>query len=246
MSTLFVSDVHLSPQRPAIVSAFVEFVTRAAQNADAVYILGDLFDEWLGDDDDRPPHLDVQQALGELTGAGVPVAVVHGNHDFLLGSEFEERTGCRLIPESEIVDVYGTPALLMHGDSLCTRDLDYQSYRRMTRDPRVQQQFLSLPLPARVAKAASLRHQSREISRLKPEDIMDVAPEAVQQTMREHRVRHLVHGHTHRPAIHELEVDGEDARRMVLGDWYEVGSVLVWNQESQRLTALDELEGALE
>ena len=235
MSTLFVSDVHLSAERPEIVARFLAFLREQATRADALYILGDLFDLWLGDDDHRAPHPAVVEGLSELTGRGVPVHVARGNHDFLVGPRFVEATGARQIEEPEHIELYGDRVLVLHGDVLCTRDEDYQAFRRMSRDPAVQEQFLALPLEERLREAARLRHRSQQATRLKTADIMDVTPEAVVDLMRREDARLMVHGHTHRPAIHRLSVDGTPAVRVVLGDWYEHDSVLIWEPDGYRL-----------
>ncbi len=241
MATLFVSDVHLSAQRPDIVDAFEQFLQSQARQADAVYILGDLFDEWLGDDDDRAPHPRITRALSGLSESGVPVRIMHGNHDFLLGASFEQASRCSLIGDPSVIDVGSTRVLVMHGDSLCTRDTDYQAFRKMSRERDNQREFLGLPLEARAERAAALRGQSREAMRLKPEDIMDVTPEAVVEAMREHNVRHFIHGHTHRPAVHELEVAERSAVRIVLGDWYQQDSVLIWSGGGYRLGRISDI-----
>ncbi len=240
MTALFVSDIHLSRERPDIVERFIAFLDFEARAASALYILGDLFDLWLGDDDGREPHPRIVAALRRFRDAGPRLLVMHGNHDFLLGSRFERETGCRLLPEPCRIEVPGTSALVLHGDLLCTRDEDYQAFRRAARDPERQAEFLRLPLPSRLDHAAGLRHRSREATRLKPADIMDVTPEAVTDMMRENGVRCMIHGHTHRPAVHEIEWDGLPATRIVLGDWYEQGSVLVWNESGFRNEPLDE------
>ena len=241
MATLFVSDVHLSARRPEIVDAFEAFLKNQARRADAVYLLGDLFDEWLGDDDNRAPHPRITRALAQLSDSGVPVSIMHGNHDFLLGAAFERRSRCRLIPDPSVVEIAGARVLLMHGDILCTRDADYQDFRKMTRDPDTQREFLSLPLAARAERAAALRGQSREAMRLKPEDIMDVTPEVVVEAMRQHEVRRFIHGHTHRPAVHSLEIAGSSAVRIVLGDWYQQDSVLIWSAADYRLGRISDI-----
>jgi UDP-2,3-diacylglucosamine hydrolase len=241
MSTLFVSDVHLNSARANIVRAFLEFLAHKARHADALYILGDLFDEWLGDDDDKPPHPEVSDALSALTATGLPVSVVHGNHDFLLGKRFAERTGCRLLGDHTVIDVYGTRALIMHGDTLCTRDVKYQTFRKITRNVLVQQLFLRMSLPRRAQRAAGIRRQSRQDVALKADDIMDVSAEAVDDIMRKYGERHLIHGHTHRPAVNEFTLDGESATRIVLGDWYQQDSVLIWNQSGYRLGRIADL-----
>lgn len=241
MATLFVSDVHLSAGRPEIVDAFENFLHQQARRADAIYILGDLFDEWLGDDDDRPPHPRITKALAALSLSGVPVGIMHGNHDFLLGAAFEKASRCRLIQDPSVIEVNGTRVLLMHGDMLCTLDVDYQKFRKTVRDPDVQSEFLDLSLEDRVQRATELRGRSRKAMRLKPKDIMDVTPEAVVDAMRQHNVRHFIHGHTHRPAVHQLNVAGESAVRIVLGDWYEQDSVLIWTDQDHRLGRIADL-----
>lgn len=241
MSTLFVSDVHLNNARGNIVRAFIDFLDEKARHADALFILGDLFDEWLGDDDDKPPHREVSDALAALTATGLSVSVVHGNHDFLLGKKFAKRSGCTLLGDHTIIDVYGTSTLIMHGDTLCTRDVNYQAFRKMTRNPIMQKMFLSMSLDKRVEKAANLRRESREDMALKADDIMDVTPDAVDDIMRKHEVRHLIHGHTHRPAIHNFMLNGQEATRIVLGDWYEQDSVLIWDEAGYRLGRIADL-----
>lgn len=241
MSTLFVSDVHLNNARANIVRAFLEFLGQKARHADALYILGDLFDEWLGDDDDNPPHAEVSDALAALAATGVPISVVHGNHDFLLGKRFVERTGCRLLGDHTVIDVYGTPTLIMHGDTLCTRDVRYQTFRRITRNAIVKKLFLSMSLASRARRVAGIRRQTRKDVALKADDIMDVTAEAVDDVMRKYGVRHLIHGHTHRPAVHEFTLDGDDATRIVLGDWYEQDSVLIWDESGYRLARIADL-----
>ena len=240
MTTLFVSDVHLHEERPEIVERFVAFLDFEARAAERLYVLGDLFDLWLGDDDGREPHPGVLAALRRLNDAGVPAHVAHGNHDFLLGRRFERESGCRLLPEPARIRVHGTLVVVLHGDLLCTRDEEYQAFRRDARDPERQADFLRLPLALRLAHAARLRHRSQRATRLKSADIMDVTPEAVSRMLSGAGARHMIHGHTHRPAVHALEVDGAPATRIVLGDWYEQGSVLVWNEHGFRNEPLDE------
>ncbi len=240
MTTLFVSDVHLSRERPDIVERFVAFIDHETRAADALYILGDLFDLWLGDDDDREPHPQVVGALRRRCESGLPIHVIHGNHDFLLGSRFERESGCRLLAEPARVEVPDTLVIALHGDVLCTRDEDYQAFRRQARDPRRQAEFLRLPLPARLEHAARLRHDSREATRLKTSEIMDVTPEAVEHMLLDTGTRCMIHGHTHRPAVHVIECAGERATRIVLGDWYEQGSVLVWNEAGFRSEPLED------
>ncbi len=227
-NTLFISDLHLTAERPAISALFLEFLRGRARQAEALYILGDLFEYWIGDDVAGHPEVrPLLQALRELTDAGVPVYVMHGNRDFLLGAGFEQQTGCRIIPDPTLIDLYGERVLLMHGDMLCTDDLDYLKLRTMLRDPQWVQAFLAKPVPERIAMVREYREVSKTATAAKKPEIMDVNPGAVNEALRQHGVRHLIHGHTHRPARHVLELDGSPARRTVLGDWYEQGSVLV-------------------
>ena len=226
MLTLFASDLHLHRDRPAPLASFVRLARGAARRANAFYLLGDVFDQWLGDDDTTPPHPEVEEELRRLCDSGVHVAFAAGNHDFLVGGDFAARTGVALLDEASVIDVEGRRTVVTHGDQLCTADTDYQAFRVQTRDPAVQRAFLALPLPERARMAAQLRHRSHELTALKPDDIMDVAPDAAEALLREHRADDLVHGHTHRPAIHQVTVDGRRCRRIVLADWYAEGSVL--------------------
>jgi UDP-2,3-diacylglucosamine hydrolase len=237
MSVLFASDVHLSAQRPAQVRRFLAFLDGPCRRASALYLLGDVFDEWLGDDDARAPHDEVVRALASLRDAGIRVGFSHGNHDFLVGTHFAERTGCELLAQPARIEIADTPVLLLHGDQLCTRDHDYQSWRRTFTDPLWQQGVLALPFDERERRAAALRQQSRASTRLKPDDIMDVSEDAVVAMLREHRALHMVHGHTHRPCLHRFEVDGAPAMRAVLGDWYEDDLVLAWDARGPRLVS---------
>ncbi len=225
MTTLFISDLHLDGSRPEITRLFFDFLAGEARDAEALYILGDLFEAWIGDDDDDPHHQAVIARLQDLARV-VPVAVMRGNRDFLYGPRFAAMSGCRLMPDAEVVDLYGTPTLLVHGDQLCTDDVEYQSVRTMVRDPAWQQAVLAKPLSERREMARSARAQSAIENSMKAEAIMDVNADTVASTMREHGVTRMIHGHTHRPAVHELELDGRPARRIVLGDWYDQGSVL--------------------
>ena len=224
--TLFISDLHLDPQRPEVIDLLVRFLDGRAAAADALYILGDLFEYWIGDDDVRADLLPAVEALRRLSDAGVPVWFMAGNRDFLVGEGFAARTGCRLLEDPTRTELYGVPTLLMHGDSLCIDDIEYQALRKQLRDPAWQTGFLSLPVEQRRAQAEALRRQSREATRDKAAEIMDVNAAEVDAVFREYGVRRIIHGHTHRPAVHSLSVDGEPAERIVLGDWYNQGSVL--------------------
>ena len=226
MSNLFISDLHLDPSRPQIVDLFLDLLAREARTAAALYILGDLFESWIGDDDDTPLAAQVADATRALRDAGVPVYFMHGNRDFLLGESYATRAGMILLTDPNIVNVGGQRTLLMHGDTLCTDDVEYQKFRAMVRNPRWQQQFLALPIEERRAFAAQARGESRRHTADAKAEIMDVNQAAVAAAMREHDVRRLIHGHTHRPAVHRFDLDGAPAERIVLGDWYEQDSVV--------------------
>jgi len=235
---LFISDLHLDPATPAIARQFLRFLNEQARGAGALYILGDLFEVWLGDDDPDPAARQIVNALHELTAAGVPCYFMHGNRDFLVGERFARETGCRLLSDGTVVEVSGERILLMHGDALCTDDRSYQRLRRIVRNPVIQWTFRHMSLEQRRGLARRLRDGSRmHVGGTAPE-IMDVNDGAVTAALRRAKVTTLLHGHTHRPAIHQLDVDGTTARRIVLGDWYTQGSVLEWGPDGVALRAL--------
>jgi UDP-2,3-diacylglucosamine hydrolase len=235
---LFISDLHLDPEHPAIAHQFLRFLSDEARTASILYILGDLFEVWLGDDDPDPAVREVVNALHDLTAAGVPCCFMHGNRDFMVGERFARETGCRLLADGTLVDVFGERVLLMHGDLLCTDDHSYQRLRRILRHPVVLWTMQHLSLAQRRRLAQRLRAGSRmHVGETAPE-IMDVNAGTVVETMRHAGVTTLVHGHTHRPAIHALTVDSAPARRIVLGDWHTQGSVLEWSERGVELRAL--------
>jgi len=228
MHTLFISDLHLSTERPAINALFLDFLRTRAVRAEALYMLGDLFEYWIGDDvATSPEYQPLLPGLHTLTKAGVPVYVMHGNRDFLIAQGFEQQTGCQLLPDPTVISLYGENTLLMHGDTLCTDDVAYLKFRLMVRNPDWVKMFLSKTLPERVAIVRDYREISKTATAAKKPEIMDVNQGAVEAVLREHGVRHLIHGHTHRPAQHCFDLDGLATRRTVLGDWYDQGSVLV-------------------
>lgn len=233
MSTLFISDLHLDPSRPAVTRAFLHFLEGKAASADALYILGDLFEVWIGDDDDAPLATDIQAALRALTTRGIPVYVLHGNRDFLLGRQFAETTGCQLLPDPATVSLYGKPVLLMHGDLLCTDDREYMAFRAQCRSEAWQQQVLSQPLEQRRILASKLREDSREANSNKPEHIMDVNQQAVREILEQFGMTLLIHGHTHRPNVHTLDNDGKTLTRAVLGDWDTNSWYIEYSREHQ-------------
>ncbi|RUL79887.1 UDP-2,3-diacylglucosamine diphosphatase [Dyella choica] len=239
MSTLFISDLHLDDSRPHITTLFERYLASdEVRRADALYILGDLVEAWVGDDDDAELPQRIASATNAVHNAGVPVYFIRGNRDFLVGEAFAARAGLTLLEDGAVHDLYGTPTLLMHGDVLCTDDLAYQAFRRQVRTPAWKAQVLAMPLDARRALAAKARAESRAHTSTTQEAIMDVNADSVAQTMREAAVTHLIHGHTHRPAIHRFELDGQPAERVVLGDWYEQGSVLRVTPEGRELRAV--------
>lgn len=226
-NVLFASDLHLSPARPDRIDRFCALLARCRAAAGAVYLLGDLVEFWLGDDDEDPVHLRLVAALRDLTAAGVKVAVTTGNRDFLMGAHFCAMTGATLLADYEVVDVHGTPTLLTHGDLLCLKDVQYQQFRKYVRDPARRQQFLSLPLAERRRIATETRSGTQKSMLDKDDFIMDVDEAEVARVMAQYQVRRLVHGHTHRPAVHPLEVAGAPCERVVLGDWY-AGDEVYW------------------
>lgn len=245
MTTLFISDLHLDASRPAITDLFLAFLRSEVLAADALYILGDLFEAWIGDDTPSPAADAVAAALKEVSDAGVPVYFIRGNRDFLLGEQYAARAGMRILPDPSVIDLYGTPVLLQHGDLLCTDDLPYQQFRAQTRDPAFQAQFLAQPLAARIAFAQKARDasQSRQSEmkqgdRAQFETVTDVAPAEVDATFVRFGVDTMIHGHTHRPAVHSLMAGGQARTRIVLGDWYEQGSVLRVTPDGMSLQAL--------
>ena len=227
MSTLFISDLHLEDRRPECLEQFLGFLSEQARGADALYILGDLFEFWIGDDALSDTARRVAAATAALTATGVPCFFMHGNRDFLLGERYAALAGMELLPESCVVDLYGTPTLLLHGDTLCTDDVEYQAFRTQSRSPRWQEMVLAMSVDQRMELARNARDASRRHTGSVDMDIMDVNEEAVLETFRQEGVTRMIHGHTHRPAFHRHELeDGTVARRIVLSDWYARGSYL--------------------
>lgn len=236
--TLFISDLHLDETRPQITELFLQFLRTQAREAQTLYILGDLFEAWLGDDDDSALGSTVCDALRALSEHGVTIRVMHGNRDFLLGNEFSRRSGAMLLPEIYCTELLGSNVLIMHGDQLCTDDTDYQKLRAQLRSPLWQVAWTAKSLEERKAYARHLRSQSEQAKQDKDMAIMDVSSDAVAETMRQHGVHKLIHGHTHRPAMHRFVLDGREAERIVLGDWYQQGSVLRVSEHGTQLDTL--------
>lgn len=218
-TVLCISDLHLSAERPDLVQAFSGFLREKAAAAAALYILGDFFNAWIGDDEPADYAREIKTALRTLTDSGTRVYLMQGNRDFLLGEQFARETGSQLLADPSGLDGFGTSYLLMHGDSLCTRDTDYMAFREMVRSPQWQNAFLAKPLAERQAFAEQARAQSKAMSSNKADDIMDVTPSEVIRVLEENNETVLVHGHTHRPAIHDIDVSGQAGKRIVLGDW---------------------------
>ncbi|MET4569943.1 UDP-2,3-diacylglucosamine diphosphatase [Rhodanobacter soli] len=239
MATLLIADLHLDPSRPQITDLFEHYLASdEVRHADALYILGDLVEAWVGDDDDAELPARIAAATRAVRDAGVPVYFMVGNRDFLLGQAFAARAGLTLLDDGTVHDIHGRRTLLMHGDVLCTDDIAYQAVRRQVRTPEWQAQILAMPLQARRTFAAKAREDSKAHTGNTMESIMDVNADAVAETMRKAGVTRLIHGHTHRPAVHDFQLDGAPAQRIVLGDWYEQGSVLRVDADGAELCGL--------
>lgn len=237
MATLFIADLHLHTEEPAITAGFLRFLRGEARSADALYILGDLFEAWIGDDDPEPLHREIAKEIKALVESGVPCYFIHGNRDFLLGKRFARESGMTLLPEEKVLNLYGREVLIMHGDTLCTDDAGYQAFRAKVHQPWLQTLFLALPLFIRRRIAAKMRDGSKSANSHKSMAIMDVNPQAVVSVMEKHRVQWLIHGHTHRPAIHPLTVNAQPASRVVLGAWHEEGSMVKVTTDNVELIA---------
>ncbi len=233
--TLFISDLHLDAKRPQIIDLLRAFLDERARYADALYILGDLFEYWIGDDDERPEFRPVFAALKTLGDTGVPVYFMSGNRDFLVGQRFTELSSCKILSEPARIILYDTPTLLLHGDILCTDDELYQALRRHLHDSSWQAHFLSLPVADRRKQALVLRSESQASVRQKPLEIMDVNRQAVNMLFTQTGTLRMIHGHTHRPGIHRYPLNDRAVERIVLGDWYAQGSVLSINPQGFQL-----------
>ncbi|HIG40499.1 MAG: UDP-2,3-diacylglucosamine diphosphatase [bacterium] len=236
MTILFISDLHLDETRPDVTRSFYYFLKDKAVDVDALYILGDFFEVWLGDDHETEFNQEIITALDRLD---IPLFLMHGNRDFLLGQQFCQQTGATLLDDPTVIDIDGDSVLLMHGDSLCTRDERYMHVRQQLRDENFQRDFLSKTIPERQAIANSIRSESQELTRQAASDIMDVTPLEVENVMRAHGVRTMIHGHTHRPKVHDLTLDGVAAQRIVLGDWDALGWYLTSTDGDLKLTSFE-------
>jgi UDP-2,3-diacylglucosamine hydrolase len=236
LSTLFISDLHLTEERPEANERFIALLEDQGRAADALYILGDFFEYWIGDDDlGEPFNAVIAGLLKDLTRRGVPVYLMHGNRDFLIGKAFCAATGASLLQDPTVAEIGGVKTLLVHGDTLCTDDVEYQAWRRKARDPAFQAAFLAKSLAERRQAVGQMREKSRQVVQEKTAEIMDVNDDAVLQAMRSHGVLRLIHGHTHRPGRHALDVDGQRGERWVLPDWYGRGGYVQVDRDGPRL-----------
>jgi len=237
VATLFIADLHLQTEEPAITAGFLRFLRGEAKSADALYILGDLFEAWIGDDDPNPLHREMAAAIHALVDSGVPCYFIHGNRDFLIGKRYARESGMTLLPEEQVLDLYGRKVLIMHGDTLCTDDTGYLAFRAKVHTPWIQKVFLALPLFIRNRIATRMRAGSKAANSSKSMTIMDVNPQAVVRVMEKHDVQWLIHGHTHRPDVHSLIANGQPAHRVVLGAWHTEGSMVKVTPEGVELIA---------
>ncbi|MEW6993105.1 UDP-2,3-diacylglucosamine diphosphatase [Colwelliaceae bacterium MEBiC 14330] len=233
--TYFIADLHLCENRPDISACFLRFLKNDAIEAEKLYILGDLFEAWVGDDDDSPYLSTIAKALSNLAQSGTKIFYIHGNRDFLLGKHYAKQARMELLQEVETIDLYGKHVVIMHGDTLCTRDIAYQAFRKKSRSWWWQTMVKSLPLSIRKKMAANYRKRSAAATAMKSQEIMDVTNEEVNHCLEQYHSQLLIHGHTHRPAIHEFIVNGKAAQRIVLGDWYEQGAWLKVTPDSIEL-----------
>jgi len=244
MATLFISDLHLEDRRPEMTAALTGFLRKEAREADAVYILGDLFEFWIGDDVLTDTAREVARELSALAVSGTPCYFQHGNRDFLLGDSYASQAGLKLLPELHLTDLYGTPTLLLHGDTLCTDDIAYQAFRQQVRNDAFRAHFLGLPVTERLSMAANARDASKQHTGMVSMEIMDVNKNAVRAAFEQHGIRSMIHGHTHRPAIHNHTLsNGESARRYVLADWYANASYLRVGRDGIEHVSLGGLPG---
>jgi len=238
--TLFISDLHLTESRPDISKAFFDFLdNQVNEELDALYILGDFFEVWVGDDYQTALTLKIAEKLKTITNSGIPVYFIHGNRDFLVGKKYADLSGISLLNERTVIDLYGTKALILHGDEMCTQDLEYQKFRQKSRGWWWPKLMLAMPLFYRQSVAKKARERSKASQMDKAPEVLDVTNEAVIDTFKQYKTTLMIHGHTHRPNVHIHDIDGKPAKRIVLGDWYTQGSYLIVTQESQELIFTD-------
>lgn len=234
----FISDLHLTKDRPEITQGFLAYLASLDNHVSDLYVLGDLFDVWVGDDDTTEPNLDIKAALQSIVKNGINTYFIAGNRDFLIGKDFFKQTGVVCLNDAHVVDLFGTPTLLMHGDLLCTDDIQYQQFRQLTHTQAWQDDMLSKPLTERLAIAQHYRDESLKNKAEKSMDIMDVNQQTVIDTMLEHGVSQLIHGHTHRPNIHSVRLNEKTAKRFILAEWDTCGSVLDFSANGYNIKTL--------
>ncbi|WGW01870.1 UDP-2,3-diacylglucosamine diphosphatase [Vibrio sp. YMD68] len=235
MTTLFISDLHLSPIRPDITQCFIDFMRNDAVNATRLYVLGDLFEFWIGDDDNSEFSLLIQKEFKRLVNLGVECYFTQGNRDFLVGKRFAKQTGMTLLKDETVIDLYGRKAVILHGDTLCTLDIKYLEYRKKVHQPWLQWMFNRIPFFIKKRIVSKVQSDIKEDKQRKSMDIMDVTPDEVVSVMDKHGVNLMIHGHTHRPNIHQVSTSNGEGTRIVLGDWYTQGSILVYDKSGFKL-----------
>jgi UDP-2,3-diacylglucosamine hydrolase len=235
MTTLFIADLHLSSTHPEITDGFFYFIEQYASKADKLYVLGDLFDFWIGDDDNSPFSRSIIDAFQTLTHSGVDCYFIHGNRDFLIGNRFSQESGVTLLPQETKIDLYGTPTLILHGDTLCQDDVKYQEFRKKVHQPWLQKLFLCVPLLLRKKIVSSVQKKTRQDKQTKALNIMDVTESEVKKVMNTYQVPLMIHGHTHRPFEHTVDLDNAKGKRVVLGDWYRNGYALAFDETGEKL-----------
>lgn len=241
MTTAFISDLHISESQPEIGEQFIDFLCNQALNYSALYILGDLFEYWLGDDDSNSYIVNIKVALNEYTSSGIPTYYMHGNRDFLIGERFSAETGIKIISDPTIIQINNEDILISHGDIFCTDDTSYQATRKLTRDPKWQNMILNKSLEERKAFALDSRLKSKNHTNGLTDEITDVNQTEIANTFKEFNLKTIIHGHTHRPAIHITKINNIDLKRIVLGDWYDQGSILNWDESGPNLITLNRL-----
>ena len=239
MTTLFLSDIHVSDECPEISEHLEEFLLEEGSKADTIFVLGDLFEYWLGDDDPNPLFKEIKQLFKKLSDKNISIFFIHGNRDFLIGESFAEETGCHILDDPHVIDLYDKKVLISHGDIFCTDDKEYQLFRNQTRDPAWKESILSKSLSFREEFAKKARLESSKHTNSKKNEIMDVNKDEILKMYEKYNVEIIIHGHTHRPAIHDIFFNGKNCQRIVLGDWYEQGSILRCDETGFDLIQLD-------
>ena len=244
MSIAFISDLHISESQPEIANQFIDFLEKRAKDADALYILGDLFEYWIGDDDPNPYYKNIILSLNKYTNNGTPTYFMHGNRDFLIGEKFSKDTGIKMLKDPSIIKINEERVLISHGDVFCTDDHEYQAARKITRDPEWQKMMLNKSIAERNIFARRVREKSKNYTRHLGEDITDVNQNEINKTFKKNNLTKIIHGHTHKPAIHNISLNNTALQRIVLGDWYEQGSILQWGKSGPNLISLDRLKSS--